>query len=271
MNKHAPASTTYRLLLLARHGQGYHNVAEAFFGFKAWNCFYSTLNGSPQTTWADAHLTPLGMRQAEDVSAFWAKQIAEQDMPTPERYYVSPLDRACRTAELTFRGLALGEESRFQPVVKEGLREGIGIHTCDRRSSREYIESAFPSFEIEEGFPEEDPLWGPELREPGSAQTVRLRGLLDDVFESDGATWISMTSHSGTIQSILRAVGHREFNVKTGGVIPVLVKVERVAGKRPEEKVDPWGPKPECAGGEPGEKEVEEALRKLDESIRITS
>ena len=36
------------------------------------------------------------------------------------------------------------------------------------------------------------------------AMDVRSRKVLDDVFESDGNTWISISSHSGEIGSILR-------------------------------------------------------------------
>ena len=41
-------------------------------------------------------------------------------------------------------------------MIKEGFREGISGHTCDRRGSRSYIRKTFPSFGIEEGFSEED-------------------------------------------------------------------------------------------------------------------
>ena len=60
--------------------------------------------------------------------------------------------------------------------MKEGLREGIGIHTCDQRSTRKEILRVFPFVEIEEGFDEEDLLWRADLREPGEEQTRRLRG-----------------------------------------------------------------------------------------------
>lgn len=36
LNRKAPADTEFKLLYLGRHGQGYHNVAEAFYGTEAW-------------------------------------------------------------------------------------------------------------------------------------------------------------------------------------------------------------------------------------------
>ncbi len=35
-------------------------------------------------------------------------------------------------------------------------------------------------------------------------------------------------------------LGHREFSLGTGQVIPVLVKAEKVVGKLPEVKKEPW-------------------------------
>ena len=196
-------------------------------------------------TWADAHLTKLGIQQAQGAHDFWKEQIEEQQIPTPQSFYVSPLDRAINTADVTFRGLALGDMP-YKPLIKEMLREGNGLHTCDRRSTRSIISSRWPEYEIEKGFTEEDKLWRPDLRESFSALTERLRGLLDDVLAHDDNTLLSLTAHSGAIAAILNAVGHRKFSLQTGGVIPVLLKVEKVKGERPEVHVEPWQPAPVC-------------------------
>lgn len=50
--------------------------------------------------------------------------------------------------------------------------------------------------------------------------------LLDDVFGNDGSSFVSFTSHSGAIGSLLRVLGHQEFRLATGAVIPVLVRAE---------------------------------------------
>jgi broad specificity phosphatase PhoE len=169
-------------------------------------------------------------------------------MPLPQSYYVSPLDRALHTAQLTFSSVATPPKHTFNPIVKELLREANGIHTCDRRSSRTYIASNYPAYyTIEPGFSEEDLLWVPDLRESDSAQTARLGELLDDVFSHDGSTFISMTSHGGAIAAILRVVGHRRFSLRTGAVLPVLLRVERVSGEKPKMEIEPWKPKPKCS------------------------
>ena len=112
--------------------------------------------------WADADLTVRGLEQAESLKRGLERLVAQEGVVVPERFYVSPLRRAVRTAEGVWRGLVeeTGEgKGNFRLTVKEGLREGIGIHTCDRRSTRKEILRVFPSVEIEEGFAEEDLLW----------------------------------------------------------------------------------------------------------------
>ena len=89
-------------------------------------------------------------------------------------------------------------------MIKEGFREGISGHTCDRRGSRSYIRKTFPSFGIEEGFSEDDELFKTGFAEQPVDQDIRSKAVLDDVFGSDKNTWISITSHSGEIASLLR-------------------------------------------------------------------
>jgi hypothetical protein len=127
---------------------------------------------------------------------------------------------------LTFSDLALPEEYPFVPTVKELLREGISTHTCDRRNNRTYIENLFPTFELEPKFPENDPFWSGVVAETSAAQDSRSKRVLDDIFAHDANSWLSITSHSGEIRSLLRVLGHREFSLGTGAVIPVLVEAK---------------------------------------------
>jgi hypothetical protein len=154
--------------------------------------------------------------------------------------------------------------------VKELFREAIGVHTCDRRSSKTYIHENYPTYTFEQGFVEEDPLWNPVTRETDSAEDKRLRTVLDDVFSHDDSTFISVTSHSGAISSMLRGeflpfifpiearlrgrgrlirivLGHRVFSLNTGAVIPVLVKAEMVEGPAPTMTVQPYTTVSTCA------------------------
>ncbi|KAH9875688.1 hypothetical protein IAQ61_003152 [Plenodomus lingam] len=237
-----------KVLLLGRHGQGWHNVAETKYGTRAWDCHYAALNGSDGLTWSDAHLTPLGHQQALDVHTLWSTQLPH-GLPPPDTHYLSPLTRAIQTADLTFSHLPLPPHKPYTPLVKELLREALGIHTCDRRSTRSHLATTHPHLTFEPAFTEQDELWDPQYREPRGARRYRVAMLLDDVWEHDGGVWISMTAHSGAIASLLESLGHRAFALETGGVIPVVVEGRRVEGARRVPEREP-SDEPDCEGWE---------------------
>ena len=202
LNRQAPRGTEYKLLYMGRHGDGYHNDAQAYYGTPAWNCYYSELDGNATVIWSDAHLSPLGVTQALAVNAFWASEIEYQRIPTPQSYYTSPLTRCLQTANYTFNGLPALHP--FIPEVKEYFRESISGHTCDRRSNKSYIHHSFPTYKIEPGFTFNDELWEALHGETSDDQDLRSKKVLDQVFSADRSTFISITSHSGEIGSILR-------------------------------------------------------------------
>ena len=167
-------------------------------------CYWSEKDGNATVTWADAHIDSNGIAQAQIAADFWASRIKLQKIPLPQTYYTSPLTRCLETANITFSQLPLPEHKPFIPTVKELFREGISGHTCDRRSSKTYIHDNFPSYVIEPGFSEQDLLWRPLMGEVPTDQDIRSKTVLDQVFSSDDSTYISVTSHSGEIASILR-------------------------------------------------------------------
>lgn len=201
------------------------------FGTPAWNCYYAELNGNATVTWFDAHLDEAGIQQAQVAHDFWQHEIDVQKIPYPQSYYSSPLTRCLQTANVTFFGLDLPVYYPFTPTVKELMREGISIHTCDKRRSRSYIHNLFPSWVIEPGFTEYDEYWDGVTAETTDAQAARSKKWLDQVFSTDDHTWISVTSHSGEIASTLSVLGHQAFSLNTGAVIPVLVKAEFLSPK----------------------------------------
>jgi broad specificity phosphatase PhoE len=200
---------------VGRHGEGYHNVAESFYGTKAWDCYWALQSGNGTSTWSDALLTPTGAGQAIKANTFWASQITSQHIPLPQSYYASPLLRCLATASLTFTGLSLPEDRPFIPLIKEGFREANGVHTCDRRSSKSVIAAQYPTWRFEDGFEEEDVLWKADLRESNAAQDQRSYAVMSDVFATDKNTWISISSHSGQIASALRGEFPRELYRRT--------------------------------------------------------
>ncbi|KAF2440712.1 phosphoglycerate mutase-like protein [Karstenula rhodostoma CBS 690.94] len=247
LNLKAKHNERYTLLFLGRHGEGYHNAAETYFGTPAWNCYWSEKDGNSTVTWADAHLTPKGVAQAQDVNKFWKKLLTKEKIAAPQSYYTSPLFRCLDTARLTFAGLPLPKTRPFVPTIKEYFREGISAHTCDRRSTKSYIHANFPTYRFERGFAEHDPYWTALHAEPAADQDIRSKTVLDDVFASDRGTYISVTAHSGEIASLLRVLGHRVFGLSTGAAIPVLVKATTVVGSAPATSTLPYAPQKTCA------------------------
>ena len=122
----------------------------------------------------------------------------------------------------------------------------MGVHTCDRRSPASHLLQSFPHITLEPNFSEPDVLWEADYREPSSARQYRLSQLLDDIFANDDGVFLSLTSQSGAIGSILAAVGHREFALQTGGVIPVVVRARRVEGERKKPAKEPSEAPPMC-------------------------
>ena len=124
----------------------------------------------------------------------------------------------------TFAKEVLPDGRNFQPIVKEAIREVYGVHTCDKRSTCSWIQSEFPEYIIEPGFAEVDDLWTPQKRETLDEHTSMVKEFLDEVFRDDSATFMSITTHSGTIRALYLAIGHPDVWVAAGAVIPVVIR-----------------------------------------------
>lgn len=209
----------------------------------AWDEHYSLLDAHDGLTFYDAHLTPLGIQQIEAVSRIWQSQIANAGQSLPEAFYVSPLTRCLQTADVTFSPLfrapiaSVGaatssitsstQTPAFRPLVKELIREVLGEHTCDARRSKSYIQSTYPDWPIEPGFTENDELWRADHRETEDELVVRMKVALQDVLGNEGKMIVSITGHSGMLRGCLKVLEHRDFAVGTGGVVPLVVRVQR--------------------------------------------
>lgn len=194
---------------------------------------YARLRGNATQTWFDAALSPAGHAQASTLRSFWLASLSstsETPVSPPHRHLTSPLQRCLETARLTYADLPLPADRPFRPVVVEALRERLGVHTCDARHSRGWIEQKFPEVIFEEGFTEEDGLWREDKRETIEEMVKRLRSGVDVLFESleKGETFIALTMHSGSVRALYDLLGHREVWVAAGALVPVFVKAERV-------------------------------------------
>ncbi|KIK40093.1 hypothetical protein CY34DRAFT_286866 [Suillus luteus UH-Slu-Lm8-n1] len=238
LNASSPVGTQYKVFFVGRHGEGFHNVAEAKYGTKEWNNYWSKENGDGELIWGpDPELTPLGKDQAKAAHDAW-KQECEFDIPLPEKLYSSPLTRAIHTNKITFDSIIPKSQ---RTMIIENLRETNGVHTCDKRRTRTYIEQTFPDFDIENELIEEDTLWDPELRETHAELDVRMRRVLNMIFDKDqeqceyhtspihqcrlsARLVISFTVHGGVVSAVLRVMNHKQYFLPTGGVMPIVVK-----------------------------------------------
>ncbi|KAI0081465.1 phosphoglycerate mutase-like protein [Panus rudis PR-1116 ss-1] len=246
LNEKAPKGTSYKAFWLGRHGEGWHNVAEAKYGTPAWDAYWSKLTTDGNITWGpDALLTPLGMQQAALARDAWRKELnldhthdgqhSKQEhksfaVPLPERLLVSPLRRALDTFKITFLESEDGErpvlpEHKQRVLIVENCREQYGVHTCDERSNLTTLRPLYPPpvFTFEKGFTETDELWEPDVRESSEHVAARATNVLDRVFEGK-ETFISITAHSGFINGFLAAIGRESYSLPTGGIIPVVVR-----------------------------------------------
>ncbi|KAI0252615.1 histidine phosphatase superfamily [Lactifluus subvellereus] len=221
LNSNRSEFVSYKVLFLARHGEGNHNVAEVKYGQKAWDEYWALLDGDTGLIWGpDPRLTAIGEEQARNAHAAWEREIL-RGVPIPQKFYCSPLTRAIRTLELTFESIL---PAHLRPLIVENCREENGEHTCDRRRTRPEIQRDFPNFDFEEGFEEEDVLWSLE-RETKKSVEKRAKLVLDRIFENDrDETYISITTHSGWIHSVLRVIGRENYPLATGGLVVVVVK-----------------------------------------------
>jgi len=224
-------TAVYKVFILGRHGQGYHNVGEEKYGTKAWDDYWSKLNGDDELTWGpDPLLTPLGQAQAGEASYAWNIEL-KHGIPFPEKFLSSPLKRALDTLKTTFieeRDVVVEDEGRrgnVKVLILENCREEYGEHTCDLRSSLSSLKAIYPppTFQFEPGFAEEDPLWEKDVREGEVHIVQRALIVLEKAFEGP-ETYISLTAHGGFINGFLHAIGRPSYALPTGGVLPVVVR-----------------------------------------------
>lgn len=226
LNALASQDEQYKLLFLARHGQGWHNAAHAKYTAEEWHKKWRFLGTDGVIEWGpDANLTQLGIDQAKENNQLWKEQL-QKGAPIPTKFYVSPLRRSSYTLKHTWEGIEIP-----RPHVAENVRETIGLHPCHQRSTKTVISQRFPEFQFSPEFSEHDHLWDQFTpgREKLHEQFLRVNLFLESVFENDrDHSIISITSHAGTIRAFISSIGHRKFTIPTGGMIPVVVKGRKI-------------------------------------------
>lgn len=210
LNRSSGIKTTYKVFFLGCHGQPGDNSDT-----KRWK--------NSKISWKNPPLSKRGILQAKETNMFWIFQVVRGDMPLPQSYYTSPQKKALETVQIIYSGLA-EEDDQLKVIVKDKLRTSNGLQDPDCRDSKSEILEAYPHFEFEDGFTNTDELWETMARETDQDSDKRMELLLEDIFDHDANMFVSLTTHSGSIAALLRVIGHREFDLSPGHILPVLVK-----------------------------------------------
>lgn len=225
MNKKSGKDTTYKVLFLGRHGEGFHNLGLNYYGEEEWDRKWGRLTGNGTITWGpDAKLTPNGIEQAKRVNALWKDEMHNGGgIPLPTALFVSPLRRTLYTLNESFAGVV----DCPPPLIVENLRDAYGLRTSDWRHNKTWIHERFPGFEFEEWFTERDELWEEGKREPTEHVQERVKDVLDRIFTLSD-TYLALVAHDKVISATFNLTGHPDYDLPTGGVIPLVIKVTRV-------------------------------------------
>ncbi|CAL9728416.1 probable phosphoglycerate mutase Pmu1p [Monosporozyma unispora] len=237
------ATHEYKLLVVARHGQGYHNAAIERYGENKWDEYWSLLNGDEYGDWVDSKLTPVGKDQVRGTGDTVLLPMIQSLGFLPHVFFSSPMRRCLETFIESWTQVFQEYEplqGGVSPIILENIRETLGEHTCDKRVDHSIAVEEYQEHKMETGhtiqwkysedYPESDQLWRADWREPESEMDDRVNEGLLEIFEnvSKDERFISITCHSGVIGSILRDLNHPAIeNLATGKVVCTVVEVEK--------------------------------------------
>lgn len=224
----------YKLFFIARHGESWHNVLNTLP-----NWYEISKNDTFENyTLFDDDLTPNGLKQIEKVNQYWLKNLKHgiddhDHVPWPDTFFVSPLRRTLHTFNITWSNLSQYNDinQSINPIVVESLRERYGISKPERRHMKKWIKSYCLNCKFFEPFTENDELWEFNSFEKNKHVEKRIKNWINDIFANeynDFGNVISITSHSNTIKQFLKIVKHPKYKLDTGGIIPVVVRQDKI-------------------------------------------
>jgi len=177
-----------KMVLLIRHGEGAHNVAQREWrnAGKAGEPY--TVDNDPDGLLRDAELTALGREQAAAL---------KDEIQDAEIVFASPMRRATQTA-------LLGASPEVPVLAVEALHETGGRHTCDRRLDKADLATLFPRVDYSL-IQEVDPLWHDTQREDKASIAARAADFLA-FLRTRPEKIVAVATHSGFLLTLLNAV-----------------------------------------------------------------
>lgn len=236
----------YKLLVVARHGQGYHNAAIARYGQELWMKKWSILNGDEYGEWLDSKLTPLGQNQVSNAGKEVLLPMITELGFLPHAFFSSPMRRCLETfigswnhVFDAFPELVEGKSS-LSVSIFENIREVFNTHPCNERVSHSVTVDEYQDYktnsgltihwDYEDDYPEEDQLWNTEHWETKEEMDSRIKDGLTSVFENVNPEdkLVSITCHSKVIESILRITDHPAINkLDTAKIVCIVAEVKK--------------------------------------------
>jgi broad specificity phosphatase PhoE len=174
-----PAS---KVFILVRHGQGYHNLAAVGLPPPKlpWVCVCRTGGpGDPcpysNPDHADAELTSCGVGEAASAGKELAKRAGDL---APDLVLVSPLTRTLQTCTTALEAAGDAVGAAVPVIAEEGLRERLGMHYCNKRSSVDAaLKAKFPRVDFSNVAPGPDLLFNDDVWEEDLVIAERAKGL----------------------------------------------------------------------------------------------
>ena len=192
-----------KIIHLQRHGQGYHNLVGDVvreLGNKIdLDDPNPITNPFIRPEMVDSPLTTFGW----DECAAWRTTAAQLQ---PELIVISPLCRTIQTAMATFADF-YSDDMKIPWTVHEGIREELGLLTCNQRRPLSQTKRDFPTLDYS-NLPEDekDPLWIPDRRESALEKTDRGYDFLVNFIRNRPESEIAIVSHSAFLFNMLNAV-----------------------------------------------------------------
>lgn len=166
-----------KILYCIRHGESLHNVLYKKYGSDIFS----------HIEYKDTLLTPLGHKQSKNLSKTF------NNIDEIELIIVSPLKRTLQTAKNIF-------ESKKIPMISlDYCREyPLGLHTCNKRSSKEELEILYPDIDFQDLKTNFDETWLPDRLETIDELETRIKKFLNFV-KNRPEKKIAFINHSGFI------------------------------------------------------------------------